>query len=110
MKLSAIAQKLGAKLIGSDAEVTGVASLPSATSSDLVFVDDPKHLAAAMQANAGAVLAGDFAAHESAKPVLISAQPRLAFARAAELLQPSLPSPDTVAIHPTAVVDPSARI
>lgn len=108
MKLSALAQQLGAKLIGRDVDVTGVASLRSASAPHLIFVDDPKHLAAALASNAAAVIAGDFAANETTKPLLIAAQPRLAFAQAAALLQPSLQPP--AAIHPTAVVAPLAKI
>jgi UDP-3-O-[3-hydroxymyristoyl] glucosamine N-acyltransferase len=126
MKLSELAKQIGANLAGGDAEVKGVASLKSATASDVVFVEDPKHLAAALNSNAGALIAGDFACdptlakearvgHPSAKPLLLSSQPRLAFARAAALLhpaKPTLPTPVRVGhplIHSTAVIDPSAK-
>jgi UDP-3-O-[3-hydroxymyristoyl] glucosamine N-acyltransferase len=115
MKLSELAKQIGANLAGGDAEVKGVASLKSATASDVVFVEDAKHIAAAMESRAGAVIVGDFAADEAAKPLLISSQPRLAFARAAALLhpaKPTLPTPVRVGhplIHSTAVIDPSAR-
>jgi UDP-3-O-[3-hydroxymyristoyl] glucosamine N-acyltransferase len=108
MKLSALAQKLGAQLIGHDAEVTGVASVKSATTSDLTFVDDPKHLASALASAAGAIIAGDFATNETSKPLLISKQPRLAFARAAEILHAIIRHAPSV--HPSAIIDPSARI
>ncbi len=108
MKLSALAQQLGARLIGNDAEVTGIASPKSATTSDLIFVDHPKHLAAALASNAGAVIAGEFAANETAKPLLISKQPRLTFARAAATLHP--PAQYVAGIHPTAVIDPGATV
>ena len=49
MKLFRLAEQLGARLVGNDVEVSGVASLKSAAATDLVFVDDPKHLAAAME-------------------------------------------------------------
>src|SRR5512140_3232725 len=113
MKLSILAPQLGAKLIGHDAEVTGVASVKSATASDLIFVDDPKHLAAAVASPAAAVIAGDFAANETTKPLLISWQPRLDFARAAALLVPTLAKEARAGhprIHPTSVIDPSAKV
>ena len=108
MKLSALAEQLGARLIGDDIEVTAVASPNSATGSDLIFVDDPKRLAVALSSRAGAVIAGEFAAAESSKPLLLAAQPRLAFAQAAALLQP--PPPAAPGIHPTAVIDRSATV
>ncbi|MGH9522103.1 MAG: UDP-3-O-(3-hydroxymyristoyl)glucosamine N-acyltransferase [Terriglobales bacterium] len=115
MKLSTLAQQLGAQLVGEDAEVTDVASSQSATATDLVFVEDPKHLAAALDCNAGAIIAGEFAAAETAKPVVIASQPRLAFAKAAELLHPTVSRPAKVdnpesLIHPTAVIDADASI
>ncbi len=108
MKLSTLAQQIGAQLLGRDAEVTGVASLKSATSVDLSFVEDPKHLPGSIESKAGAIIAGDFARDETAKPFLICSQPRLAFAQAAEILHPA--TKVQPGIHPTAVVDPSTRI
>src|SRR5262249_37718893 len=58
---------------------------------------------------ASAVIAGEFAANQtSAKPLLICAQPRLAFARAGQLF--STGAGVASGIHATAIVDPSARI
>jgi UDP-3-O-[3-hydroxymyristoyl] glucosamine N-acyltransferase len=108
MKLSALAQHLDARLVGPDADIKGLASLNSASASDLVFVDDPKHLAAALASGAGAVVAGEDAANQTSKPLLISKQPRLAFARAAELLL--APVHRAASIHSTAVIDADARI
>src|SRR5690242_18043858 len=96
MKLSHLAQELGAKLIGNDVEVHDVSSVKSATAADLVFVDDPKHLAASLSSAAGAVIAGEFAVAPTAKPLLIASQPRLAFAKAAELLHPTISRPAKV--------------
>ena len=107
MKLSALAQQLGTNRLGDDIDVTGVASLQSATVSDLIFVEDPKHLPSALASKAGAVIAGEFAATETSKPLLISRQPRLAFARASELLHPH--ARRSPSIHSTAVVEHSVR-
>ncbi|HEY5162797.1 MAG TPA: LpxD N-terminal domain-containing protein, partial [Terriglobales bacterium] len=65
MKLSELAKQIGANLAGKDAEVKGVASLKSATASDVVFVEDAKHITAAMESRAGAVIVRDFAADEA---------------------------------------------
>ncbi len=121
MRLNEIAAKIGARVVGADVEVSDISSLKSANAKHLVFVDDPKHLAAAMNSNAGAVIAGEFAANESGKPLLIASQPRLAFAKAGALLHPTVSRPAKVdqaesLIHPTAVIDgnahlaPSARV
>jgi len=108
--LKDLAGYLHASLIGDGRiEISGIASLASADASDLVFVESAKNLPQAMASRAGAVIAGEFArdgAH--AKPVLITPQPRLAFARAAQWLQssPSLSG----SIHATAVVDLNAKV
>jgi UDP-3-O-[3-hydroxymyristoyl] glucosamine N-acyltransferase len=108
--LREIADHVQASVVGDgNAEVTGISSLTSAKPGDLVFVEDEKNLRVALASAASAVIAGDFAAGEAAsKPLLISRQPRLAFARAAQLLNPA-PKLSS-GIHPTAVVHPSARL
>jgi UDP-3-O-[3-hydroxymyristoyl] glucosamine N-acyltransferase len=103
-----LAEKLGCRLLGdSSITVSTVSSLQSATSGSLVFVEDAQHLDAALCSSAAAVIAGDFASADASKPMLISPQPRLTFARAAKLLR----DPDrNRAIHPTAIVPASAKI
>ena len=107
-----LAEKLGCRLLGDNSiTVVTVSSLQSAKSDSLVFVDDAQHLDAALRSSAAAVIAGDSAAGAFAasttKPILISAQPRLTFARAARLL--SDPRRNR-AIHPSAIVPASADI
>ncbi len=116
-----LAEKLGCRLLGnSSITVTTVSSLQSATSESLVFVEDAQHLDAALGSSAAAVIAPEFAdrfedkladkefaASASAKPILIAAQPRLAFARAAKLLRD--PGRNR-AIHPSAIGPASAEI
>lgn len=106
----ALAEKLGARLIGkADVQISSIASVSSARASDLVFAEAPELLAEALHSNAGAVIVGEFAAtQKSFKPLIIAAQPRLAFARAARLLNSD--SPTQVGIHPSAVINSSARI
>lgn len=110
--LRGLAEKLGCPLLGdSSIIVAAVSSLQSAKSDSLVFVDDAQHLDAALRSSAAAVIAGDFAAGAFAasktKPILISAQPRLTFARAEKLLR--TPRRNR-AIHPSAIVPASAEI
>ncbi|MFZ0480822.1 MAG: UDP-3-O-(3-hydroxymyristoyl)glucosamine N-acyltransferase [Terriglobales bacterium] len=110
MTLRDLAENLPCRLLGEGSSlVTTVSSLQSASTESLVFVDDPKHLDAALASSAAAVIAGEFAAKASAhKPLLIASQPRLAFARAAKLLRSS--TGDHSGIHPSAIVPPSAQM
>lgn len=118
--LQQIADAVGARLLGDPrVTVSGVASILSASPHDLVFVEDEKHLPAAFESKAGAVIAGTFAASvKSTHPILISDHPKLAFARAARLLNGNSSSADapqgtvhgTAVIHPSAKVGPSVRI
>ncbi len=111
--LQQIAEAVGARLIGDGhAEVGAVASMESATPQDLVFVEDEKHLAAALQSRAGAIIAGEFAASVPCpRPLLISDHPKLAFARAARLFGEGSAhdgTPPHVRVHSRAVVHPFA--
>jgi UDP-3-O-[3-hydroxymyristoyl] glucosamine N-acyltransferase len=103
-----LAAKLGCHLLGDGSiTVTSVASPQSATSDSLVFVEDAQYLDTALRSSAAAVIAGDFASAITSKPILISAQPRLTFARAAKLLR----DPDrNRVIHPSVIVPKSAEI
>lgn len=107
--LKEVADFIQARVAGDESvEITGLASIESAAPGDLVFVGDEQHLDSALQSRAAAVIAGDFAASKKTKPLLISQNPRLAFARAGRLLAPArLPQPG---IHPSAVVHPSAKL
>lgn len=113
--LREIAAAVEARLIGGDdAEIDRVSSLASASERDLVFVEDEKHLAEALSSRAGAIIAGEFAASaKSNRPLLISDHPKLAFARAAQMLRQDSPEGERqreTNIHPTAVVHPSALL
>ena len=108
--LQEVADFVHARILG-DArlEVHGVASIAAASSRDLVFVEDEKNLPPALASKAAAVIVGSFAgAHQTSKPLLISDQPRLAFARAAEFLLPV----DSFhpGVHSTAVVHPTTKL
>lgn len=108
--LQQIAETVGVRLIGDGhVEVTGVASIGSASEDDLVFVDDEKHLVAALRSRAGAVIAGEFAISAvSDRPLLISDHPKLSFARAARVLREG--SARQGGVHSTAVVHSSVEL
>ncbi|MGA7294759.1 MAG: UDP-3-O-(3-hydroxymyristoyl)glucosamine N-acyltransferase [Terriglobales bacterium] len=110
--LRELAEKLSCHLLGDASIVVSTVSSPqSAMSESLIFVEDPQYLDAALGSRAAAVIVGDFAAGNFAaggtKPLLISAQPRLTFARAARLLR----DPDhNRAVDPNATIASSAKI
>jgi UDP-3-O-[3-hydroxymyristoyl] glucosamine N-acyltransferase len=105
-----IADHIRARVVGdAGREIFGVAEVASATGDDLVFVEDERLLPGALGCHAGAVITGEFAANTgSAKSLLIVANPRLAFARAAALLVPALRYPP--GIHSTAVIHDSVTL
>ena len=62
-----IAERIAASVIGDGSvEIAGLASIPAAGAADLVFVEDEKNLAGALASKAAAVIAGNFAAGNSA--------------------------------------------
>src|SRR6266404_4504590 len=109
MKLSDIARTLNVRLEPADAEaeITGVAGIEEAAAGQLTFVANPKYAAAARTTQASAVIVDDgFPALEI--PTLRTTTPYLAFARAVELFyQPPQYGPG---VHPTAVLDASAKV
>jgi UDP-3-O-[3-hydroxymyristoyl] glucosamine N-acyltransferase len=105
MKLSELAEKLGVTRAGDDdPEMSGVASIQSAGVHDLVFTEGEKALEA-RASKAAAVIAAE---PVSGKPTLISTHPKLTFARAAQLVLGSATTRS--GIHPSAVVDLTARV
>jgi len=108
--LQELAEFTATRLIGDGCvEVAKVASIAQARPGDLVFVQEETDLAPASASQATAVIAGEFASSAVArKPLLIAANPRLAFCRAGTLLHPAKQYPPGV--HPTAVVDSSAVV
>ncbi len=108
--LQSLAEFTATRLIGDgNVEIARVASIGQAQAGDLIFVQEEKHLEAALSSGASAVIAGEFAASAAArKPLLIADNPRLAFARAGALLHPPRTYPP--GIHETAVIHHSAKL
>src|SRR5436305_6559994 len=103
-----VAELVGATVIGdARVELTGIASLQSASAGDLVFVEDEKYFQTALKSRASAVIVGTFA-NSGNKPLIVSDQPRLAFARAARFL--CLSDKRQPGIHGSAVVHGSAKL
>jgi UDP-3-O-[3-hydroxymyristoyl] glucosamine N-acyltransferase len=109
MKLRDIAATLGARLepADADAEISGVAPIESAVAGTITFIANPKYAPAARKTQASAIIVDESVA-AGEKPLLRTRNPHFAYARAAELFfHPPQYAPG---IHPTAVIDPSARI
>ena len=105
-----VAEVVQARVIGDESvQLTGIASVQSARPGDLIFIDQEKNLSAALESGASALIAGNFAGEKTnGKAVLLAAQPRLAFARAALLLCPApMREPG---IHPSAIVHQLAQL
>jgi len=110
MTAQEIAAAIGARVVGAgDREVKWARSVASADEHSLVFVEDGKWLPEALASRAAVLVAGEFASEGgSGKSILIVAQPKLAFSRAAELLHPL--EKNRAGIHSTAIVDSSAKL
>ena len=109
MKLSQLSQALGTRIENGvpDTEITGVAGIEDAGPGKVTFVANVKYTAAAKITRASAVIvAEDFPAISTA--MLRSKNPYLAWAKAVELFH--LPLSYAPGVHPTAVVDPTAKI
>jgi UDP-3-O-[3-hydroxymyristoyl] glucosamine N-acyltransferase len=105
-----VAEFVRARVVGDETvRLSGISSVVSAGQGDLIFVDDEKNLGLAVESHASAIVAGDFAAGKTkSKPLLLAAQPRLAFARAAQLFYPR--PKRKPGVHPSAIVHPLARL
>jgi UDP-3-O-[3-hydroxymyristoyl] glucosamine N-acyltransferase len=89
-----------------EVEISGVAGIGSAMESDLVFAEDVAILRDALSSAAGAVIVSEnlnAATGDSGKALLITAKPKLAFARAARLLSNKEVETE---VHPTALIAP----
>lgn len=110
MKLAEIAQRLGAELVGGsgDVEITGVAGIEHAGASEITFIANPKYAAQAKTTQAAAILVEpDFPALEGTATLRIKNCYR-AFAQTITFFYH--PPKYAPGVHPTAVVDPSAKV
>src|ERR1035437_7583282 len=108
MNLGELARRLGAERRGdADVEVTGVKGIEVAGPTEITFVANPRYSGLARKTQAAAVLVEpEFP--EIAVATLRIKNPYLAFARTLGIFyQPPAYSPG---IHPTAVIDPTAKI
>lgn len=106
--LQELAKAIGAELAGDPSlRVAKIALLSDADEHSLVYLQDPGKLDEAEASKAGALLVSP-AIQKSKKPILISENPKLAFAKALRLFHPRLRL--VASIHPTAVIHETATI
>jgi UDP-3-O-[3-hydroxymyristoyl] glucosamine N-acyltransferase len=105
--LRELAARLGCTLRGDgDVDVRRVMGIEESGPGDLTFVANPKYVARLASTRASAVILSP--ALDTSLPSLLSPNPYLAYARAARLLCPDDRPP--AGVHPSAVVDPTARL
>ena len=111
--LTEIAALCGADLEGDgDFVVVGPASLEEAEANEISFLGDPRYRKQLDRTRAGAVLVPsrlDLSGHREGLALLRVANPNVAFTQVVRSFTDE-PAPIPRGIHPTAVVDPSARI
>jgi UDP-3-O-[3-hydroxymyristoyl] glucosamine N-acyltransferase len=103
-----LADYLAANLEGdSQAQISGVAGPEQADEKDLIYLDSPRHVNRATSSAAKCVLAKP-GTRLAGKTVLEVADPKFAFAKAAQWLLPEPAAHPT--IHPSAIIGPNAKI
>ncbi|NBS54396.1 UDP-3-O-(3-hydroxymyristoyl)glucosamine N-acyltransferase [bacterium] len=108
--LAEIAELVGGKLEGeATLKISGISDLQGAGPGDLSFFAHPRYEAAARQTQAAALLVGPQAPKDLGKARIRVANPSAAFTRVAMLFAPPEP-PRLLGAHPSAVVDPKAKI
>ena len=109
MKASELAARLGGTLEGDDVELVACGGLEEARAGDLSFCKDSKHVKLVQSTKASAVLLPPDWSHGAPCAIIRVSDPNRACMAAAELFAPPVPV-RAPGIHPTAVVDPSAKI
>jgi UDP-3-O-[3-hydroxymyristoyl] glucosamine N-acyltransferase len=110
MKLSELAQLTGTRVEGDhgDVEVTGAAGLDEATEGHVTFLANPRYTPRVNTTHASGIFLSEDAQTERPIAILRAKDPYLAYTRALRIFHPE---PELVPhIHPSAVIDPSARI
>ena len=103
-----LAKFLGCALQGENAlTLRGVASPETAEADDLVYVDSRRHVERVVRSAARCVITSSDLLIPG-KTLIVAAQPKLAFARAAAWLVP--PPPIAQGLHATSVIAESARL
>jgi UDP-3-O-[3-hydroxymyristoyl] glucosamine N-acyltransferase len=110
LTLQELAQACGGKLVGDpNVEVTGVASLSEAVAGEVTFYADPRYLERLRKTRASAIFVPLTFSEQTAAAQIRVANPSKAFEQVVLKLAPK-PVVFAPGVHPTAVVDPSAKL
>jgi UDP-3-O-[3-hydroxymyristoyl] glucosamine N-acyltransferase len=123
MTVGEIARLLDAQILGDPSTlITGVAGLDATAPGTISFIEDEKLLSVALSSSAAAIIAPQSMwealepeaalpvprGEKGRKPMVFTGNPRLAFAKVMEFMQPvSLPEKG---VHPTAIIEKDAHI
>jgi UDP-3-O-[3-hydroxymyristoyl] glucosamine N-acyltransferase len=92
-------------------EITGVASLGSAISGDLCFIQQEKYLRKISESNCSALLVPlDFDPALTSKSLIFADNPHFSFVQAIAIIRPELVSASDGMVHKTAQVSASAKL
>lgn len=108
MKLSELANLTGARIEGVDVEIRGAAGLGEAKPGDITFLANPRYTPRINSTLASAIFLADDAKIDRDITVLRVNDPYLAYTRALRIFHPE--AQVTPFIHPSAVVDETAKI
>jgi UDP-3-O-[3-hydroxymyristoyl] glucosamine N-acyltransferase len=113
LALASIVESLGGTLHGDPALViSGIASLETATASQLSFLSHPKYQSQLLGSKAGCVIVDPNmqAVAQSRGACIVTDQPYLYFAKLTQLWKKGLGPKDAPLVHPSAVVDADAVV
>ena len=88
IKLSELAKQTGCRLHGDDCLIENVADINHAAEGQLAFIYNPRYLDAINTTAASAIILKEEWLEQCDKPALIADNPRLAFVKATQLLNP----------------------
>jgi len=109
MKLHELAQLTGARIEGpNDIEITGAAGLDEASEGHVTFLANPRYTPRVNTTRASAIFLNEAAPTDRDIAILRVKDPYLAYTRALRIFHPE-PQLEPH-IHPSAVIDPSARV
>lgn len=110
VNLATLASEIDAEVSGTpEKEVQGLATLAAATPQQVSFLANAKYQSQVESTQAGAIIASaDVARAYPSRDILVSSNPYLSYAKAAQFFD--LAPKEPVGVHPTAVVDPSASL
>ena len=110
IKLSELAQLTGARVEGQsdDIEITGAAGLDEANEGHVTFLANPRYTPRVNTTRASAIYLGEDVKTDREITILRTKDPYLAYTRALRIFHPE---PELEPhIHPSAVIDPTARV